>query len=104
LRGQICYWFDSYSGDFITSSFYTDRVHPWVAEFNKGRPADRWFGKDWTRLRKDLDYAAHSGPDDVKAEGVGFEQGRTFPHPLTGSIDKLGRDYYDPLATPPHAR
>jgi hypothetical protein len=103
LGGQIVYWFNVFSGDFITSSYYTDRVHPWVAEFNKGKMADHWFGKDWTRLRKDLDYAAHSGPDDVKAEGVGFEQGRTFPHPLTGGATKAGPAYYDALTASPQA-
>jgi hypothetical protein len=103
LRGQICYWFSTHTGTFVSSSYYTDRLHAWVADFNRGRPADRWFGKDWTKLRKDLDYAAHSGPDDVAVEGVGFAQGRTFPHPLTGGKAKIGRDYYNALTTTPHA-
>ncbi|HYT95335.1 MAG TPA: alkaline phosphatase family protein, partial [Gemmataceae bacterium] len=78
-------------------------VHPWIAEFNKDRMADQWFGKEWTRLRGDLNYAAHSGPDDVEAEGVGYEQGRTFPHPLTGGKDKIGRHYYEAMTFSPYA-
>jgi hypothetical protein len=90
----------------MTSSYYRERLHPWVAEFNRGRPADRWFGKDWTRLRPDLDYGKHSGPDDVAGEGTGWFQGRTFPHPTTGGLAKLGdgfanKDYYGALSNSP---
>jgi predicted AlkP superfamily pyrophosphatase or phosphodiesterase len=102
LRGQICYWFSTNAGQFVTSTYYADRLHDWVQEFNKRRPADRWFGKDWTRLRADLDYAAFSGPDDVKAEGVAFAQGRTFPHPMTGGKEKIGRAYYEAMTTSPY--
>src|SRR5207248_1869223 len=47
--------------------------------------------------------AAHSGPDDVAAEGVGYEQGRKFPHPLNGGKDKLTRYYYEALNASPYA-
>jgi hypothetical protein len=82
-----CYWMDMATGSFVTSTYYRERLHPWVAEFNAGKPADRWFGQDWTWLRADLDYERHSGPDDVAAEGIGVFQGRTFPHPMTGGLD-----------------
>src|SRR5262249_3148283 len=90
-RPDACYWFDA-SGQAITSTYYRDGLHPWVAEFNQARPADKWFGRTWDRLRPDLDYVLHSGPDDVAAEGKGKGQGRTFPHPLTGGKKKIGKD------------
>jgi hypothetical protein len=102
-RAQAVYWFDTKSGAFVTSTCYRDRLHPWVAEFNRPRPADRWFGKDWTRMLPDLDYVKYSGPDDVKGEGDGFKQGRTFPHPTTGGLEKVGRDYYEALTFSPMA-
>ena len=108
-RPDACYWFDHWTGGFMTSTYYRDGPHPWVAEFNRGRPADRWFGHDWTRLRPDLDYAAHSGPDDGPGEATGWMQGRTFPHPTTGGLNRLAggrydnRDYYGALATSPFA-
>ncbi len=102
LRGQICYWFSTGAGGFVTSTYYADHLHDWVRRFNRRGPADRWFGKDWTRLRADLDYAAFSGPDNVQAEGVGFAEGRTFPHPMTGGKRKLGKLYYEALTTSPY--
>jgi predicted AlkP superfamily pyrophosphatase or phosphodiesterase len=107
-----CYWFDE-KGMFVTSSYYQDRLPDWVTQFNKERSADAWFGKDWTRLRPDLDYAHYSGPDDqegeskgvgtltITEEGGGTFQGRTFPHPMNGGLKKIGKRYYDALYNSP---
>lgn len=99
-RPDACYWFDG-DGNAITSTYYRDRLHPWVAEFNQARPADRWFGQTWYRLREDLDYVPYSGPDDVTSEGTGFGQGRTFPHPLTGGKPRIGKEFYEALYNSP---
>jgi hypothetical protein len=96
---DACYWLD---GDlFVTSTYYRDKVHSWVSDFNDERMIDHWFGKDWIRLRPDLDYEKYSGPDDVIGEGKGFEQGRTFPHPTTGGLKKPGRDYFKAVYASP---
>jgi hypothetical protein len=100
-KPDACYWFSTNAGAFVTSTYYRDRLHPWVAAFNGERPADRWYGRDWTRLRPDLDYARFSGPDDVAAEANLYGEGRTFPHPLTGGKAKLGRDYYQAVTNSP---
>jgi hypothetical protein len=100
-RPDACYWLDTNTGTFVTSTYYRDRLHPWVEEFNRERPADRWFGRDWTRLRTDVDYARFSGPDDVVGEGAGLFRKRTFPHPLSGEQDKPGPGYYQALYTSP---
>ncbi|MBN9519860.1 alkaline phosphatase family protein [bacterium] len=98
---DACYWLDTDTGEFVTSTYYRDRLHPWVEAFNRGRPADHWFGKDWTRLRPDLDYDKLAGPDDVSGEGVGIKQGRTFPHPMSGGLKEPGAAYYQALYTSP---
>jgi hypothetical protein len=46
---------------------------------------------------------ATAGPDDVKGEGTGAKQGRTFPHPLNGGLDKPGQTSYEALYTSPFA-
>jgi hypothetical protein len=106
-KPHACYWFDLWTGRFMTSSYYRDRPHPWVVEFDRGKPSDRWFGKDWTRFRPELDYVAHSSPDDTSGEATGWIQGRVFPHPMTGGLAQLGtepyanRDYYGAVFTSP---
>lgn len=97
LRSRLCLWLDPKKGEFVTSEFYSDRLPNWVKEFNKDREhgADRWKGKVWDRLLSDVSiYEKNAGPDDVAAEGWGFNQGRTFPHPFPWDA-KVPETYYE---------
>jgi predicted AlkP superfamily pyrophosphatase or phosphodiesterase len=100
-RPDACYWLDTTDGMIVTSTYYRDRVHPWIDEFNKARLVDSFFGKPWQRLRSDVDYEKYSGPDDVKAEWTGYGQGRTFPHPMDGGLTKPGPKYFEALYNSP---
>jgi predicted AlkP superfamily pyrophosphatase or phosphodiesterase len=100
-RADLCYWLDPADGTFVTSSYFQERVCPWVEAFNQEAGRDRWFARDWVRLRSDLDYARYSGPDEVPGEGTGIAQGRTFPHPMTGGDAKPGKRYYAALYNSP---
>ena len=102
LRATACYWFDTLRGLFVTSTYYRDRLHAWVQQFNKERPADKYFGQDWTRLDPSLDYVKWSGPDDGPGEGTGYKQGTTFPHPMTGGLDKPERNFYEAFTNSPY--
>src|SRR5947199_218437 len=62
-KPDACYWFSTSAGKFVTSTYYRDRLHPWVEDFNKAKLVDGWFGKDWVRLRNNLDYEKYSGLD-----------------------------------------
>ncbi|MDY3554910.1 alkaline phosphatase family protein [Gemmata sp. JC717] len=99
---DAAYWMDGGTGQFVTSTYYRDAVHPWVAEFNKRRPAERWRGKTWDRFRTDLDYTKLSGPDDVAGEGKGASgQGRAFPHPFEPTDPKAKPAYLSAVYTSP---
>jgi predicted AlkP superfamily pyrophosphatase or phosphodiesterase len=100
---DACYWFFPSRGIFVTSTYYrrNGQPHPWVAAFNERHPADQWFGKQWTRLRPNLDYARHSGPEFVADAGTGWVQGRTFPHRMTGGLKKPGESYYGAVCCSP---
>jgi predicted AlkP superfamily pyrophosphatase or phosphodiesterase len=93
-KADGCYWFSTSAGAFVTSTYFREKLHSWVADYNHSRPADAWFGHDWVRLRSDLDYEKYSGPDDVRAEWTGYGQGRTFPHVMTGGLKKPGKEYF----------
>jgi hypothetical protein len=99
---DACYWMDGGTGQFVTSSYYRDALHPWVAEFNRSKPAERWRGKAWERFRTDLDYSKFSGPDDVTGEGKGAGgQGRVFPHPFEPKDPKTKPAYLTAVYTSP---
>ena len=101
-KADAVYWFDGTDGLVVTSTFYREAVHDWVGAFNESRVADKWFGKDWAKLRDDIDYETYSGPDDAAGEGKGFKQGVAFPHPTDGGAKKLGRGYYEALYNSPY--
>jgi hypothetical protein len=93
---DACYWIDPNTGEVITSNYYRDAVHRWVAEFNRPRPADRWTGQTWTPLHPELDYAARCG---LKASGSsGASASGHFSHPFPAAPGKL---YYTALYTSP---
>jgi predicted AlkP superfamily pyrophosphatase or phosphodiesterase len=94
---DACYWFSVQSGDFVTSTYYRFQPHAWVAAFNHSRAADCWFGQSWDRLRPDLDYVRHSGPDDVPGES----KGRVFPHPLSKGQSFPDSKYYEKVFCSP---
>ncbi|MFO0935737.1 MAG: alkaline phosphatase family protein [Gemmataceae bacterium] len=98
-RPDGAYWFD---GRFITSTYYRDSVHPWVAEFNRSKQADAWFEKPWTKIRSDIDYVQYSGPDDMLGESKSNGRGTSFPHIMTGGKKELGSDYYNALVNSPY--
>jgi hypothetical protein len=99
-RPDACYWQDTLSGQFVTSTYYRDRLHPWVADFNRSGAVDAWMGQTWTHRRSDLDYEKYSGPDDGAGEGT-LLFGRTFPHALGGSLFPLKAAYYGALYNSP---
>ncbi len=89
------YWFD---GQFVTSTYYRDTPHSWVNEFNKSGYAEQFFGKDWVKLRRDVNYTANAGPDDGPGEPAAL-----FPHGNNAAKEaKPGSRYYDALANSPY--
>jgi len=61
------YWFDSTSGNFITSTYYRPELPAWVREFNERKRPAAFVGQTWKRL---LDPAAYHWPDQAVGEGV----------------------------------
>ena len=98
-RPDGVYWFE---GQFVTSTYYRDSLHPWVAAFNASGKAESYFGKDWVRCRSDLDYDAIVGPDDVRGENRSKTQGVAFPHPTTGGDAKPSTNYYEAMVASPY--
>jgi hypothetical protein len=102
LAPDAVYWVDK-DGRFVTSTYYRDAPHAWVKELNASGLAMSWLGKEWTRLRDDIDYDKHAGPDDCEGEGVKDLLSRTFPHRFDGGKKKEPdrADYMKQVAASP---
>ncbi len=44
---NAAYWFDSSSGNFVSSTYYFADLPGWVKDFNSARPADQYRGATW---------------------------------------------------------
>ncbi len=93
-------WFDSKTGGWVTSSFYTKVLPNWVKWINDGGRAQSFFGKRWKPLASSSAYhfsrTTRMGQSPKNALGI------DFPHPVTGGEDHPGEAYYDALLTSPY--
>ncbi|MHC4992435.1 MAG: alkaline phosphatase family protein, partial [Planctomycetota bacterium] len=73
------FWYDSRTGQFVTSSYYYDRTPPqWVSDWNEKRPADAWRDTDW-KLLDDVSTYHRAADDDRIFEASYGSLGRTLP-------------------------
>ena len=74
------YWYSPETGKFISSTYYTNALPPWVIEFNKKDVAGSLFKSRWDLLLPPEDYSL-SYPDESPWEVDVFKEGKTsFPH------------------------
>ncbi|HYY99584.1 MAG TPA: alkaline phosphatase family protein [Pyrinomonadaceae bacterium] len=98
---DAAYWLSAQTGEFVSSTYYFDRLPDWVARFNAARPADKFFGAKWERLLPAAVYERRAGPDDAPWERGDGKLSHTFPHALTGGLAKPGPEFYDALSYSP---
>lgn len=95
------YWFDSKSGDFITSTFYKQELPPWVADFNKKNLPEKSMKQVWNTFFP-IERYVESGPDNSPYEHL--LPGKTepvFPYDLSKMSTK--ETVYDLFTCTPFA-
>jgi hypothetical protein len=76
---NAAYWYDSFTGGWITSTFYMQDLPEWVKKFNALNLTEKYLKQDWNTLY-DIKTYAQSTADNSKYEGAfsGMER-PTFP-------------------------
>ncbi|WP_187262165.1 alkaline phosphatase PafA [Pontibacter beigongshangensis] len=78
--GNGAYWFDSPSGNWITSTFYAEELPGWVQHFNNQKHPDKLLSQVWDTLLP-IEQYTQSTADDVPWEGtLAGEERPVFPH------------------------
>ena len=100
LGGRLgkAYFQSEATGAMSSSTYYGPSLPAWVVAWNGRKPADAFFGKTWERL---LPADRYPETDDGLNEGGGKGLGRTFPHKVTGKLEKPGPDFYADLQHTP---
>jgi predicted AlkP superfamily pyrophosphatase or phosphodiesterase len=76
------FWYSNKTGNFITSTYYLNKLPNWVKDFNQKKLPDSFASQRWNLSLPDSDYQV-SLPDEAMYESDVFNEGRTsFPHSL----------------------
>jgi len=87
---NAAYWMENETGNWITSSYYLDKIPAWVSDFNNKKIPDIYLSKDWTPL---LDIAQYKESLwDKNAYEIGIRNQNSFPYNLI-SLKNQYKDY-----------
>ncbi len=105
LAGHLAdgaYWYDIFSGKFVTTSYYLSEIPNWTKEFNNKKLADVYIEQAWTLLYPDSVYNSLVLPDNSRYE-QGIKGKKTFPYDLKLLSERTdGRRDYQILKYTPY--
>lgn len=75
------YWFDSYSGRWISNSKFVQTIPQWVINFNNANQSEQYMNQEWDRLTGSTQYP-NALPDNSRFEFGLAGENTTFPYKL----------------------
>ncbi len=84
---DAAYWFDTASGNFVSSTYYLNALPGWVTETNKSHSADKYAGQEWMKHKLPSSGAALYG--ELEATPYGNELLQQFALRAL-KVEKLG--------------
>jgi len=92
------YWYNTKTGNFITSTYYVSNLPKWVENFNKKKLADLYLSKTWTLSLPESDYKINLPDESGYEKDLFNERKTTFPHTFQ---NLKGADRYEYLRDTP---
>lgn len=87
---NAAYWYDSKTGNWITSTWYMNELPKWVQDFNARKLPDTYYAKGWSTLYPINTYVqSTSDKKDYEGKRFGSDQ-PGFPYDLNKYV---GKDY-----------
>jgi hypothetical protein len=81
---NAAYWFDSKTGNWVSSTYYMDDLPQWAKDYNAKKMPSEYLKKGWELLLT-ADSYTQSSPDDVAWEGkLPGAKKPVFPYELAG--------------------
>ncbi|MDO9375402.1 MAG: alkaline phosphatase family protein [Ferruginibacter sp.] len=94
---NAAYWYDTKTGDWITSSFYMKQLPAWVNEFNAKKLVDKYYQEGWKTLHAPDTYEQKI-TDGASYGNKTFGVGNHLPYDLSSFIGKR----YSFISATPH--
>jgi predicted AlkP superfamily pyrophosphatase or phosphodiesterase len=90
------YMYMDKTGAFATSTYYMNAYPAWAEQFRASKPQDRYYGKSWTRLLPEAEYAG-----DAPFREPTASNSNRFPFVYSSETGKPDAKYYLSLKTGP---
>lgn len=85
---NAAYWYESKSGDWITSTYYMNELPQWVKDFNAKKQVDVFYNTGWNTMYPINSYVQSSKDEnEFESKPFGAEQ-KSFPYDLKRFIGK----------------
>jgi len=95
---NAAYWYDSKSGNFITSSYYMNELPFWLNQFNNRKVVDSFYSLGWNTFLNKTVYPEYATDDEKSYETKPFGASVLgFPYALASY---KGKDYSKIATTP----
>ncbi|RMG81703.1 MAG: alkaline phosphatase family protein [Bacteroidetes bacterium] len=85
---DYAFWLDDSTGNFVTSSYYTEKLPDWVEKFNQQKKAEELVHQKWTLLLDKSQYTESIEDNNPYEDLFGGELSPVFPHDLTKEFEQ----------------
>ncbi len=95
---DAAYWYDTKSGNFISSTYYAPSLPSWLTKYNSEHHVDSLYKKGWNLSLANSVYENNCDGDENVYEATPFgKEAKHFPYDLSAFI---GKDYSKVASTP----
>lgn len=95
---DAAYWYDTKTGNFISSTYYAPSLPTWLTNYNNSHPVDSLYSKGWKLSLAKTVYENNCDGDENAYEATPFgKEAKAFPYDFNSFI---GKDYSKITTTP----
>lgn len=99
---DAAYWFDGNSGNFITSTWYMQKLPQWVVDFNNKKLPEAYLKQDWNTLYPIETYTQSVSDKNNYEEPFSTSDNTQFPIKTSELMKNIVYDKYALIASTPY--
>jgi predicted AlkP superfamily pyrophosphatase or phosphodiesterase len=94
---NAAYWYDSNNGKWISSSYYMDKLSPWLQKMNDEKFIEKYYKQNWTTLYPKETYTLSAADEQIYEGKFKGNPSSSFPYKMENALTN-----YSLIASSPH--